>query len=75
LLDQRTGTRKTRFTVKKRKQGTLTKQVVNDKLKKLPEPLESLEHEKRLNIICKLLPFVCPKVETVSHKEDELNYW
>jgi len=51
------------------------KAIVQAELETLTETLETLEPEKRLNIVCKLLPFVCPKVETVSHKEGEPFTW
>lgn len=51
------------------------KAIVQAELETFAEKLETLEPEKRLNIVCKLLPFVCPKVETVSHKEGEPVYW
>jgi len=51
------------------------KAIVQAELETLAETLETLEPEKRLNIVCKLLPFVCPKVETVSHKEGEPFTW
>lgn len=51
------------------------KGIVNKELEGLEERLQTMEPEKRLNIVCKLLPFVCPKVETVSHKEGEPLQW
>jgi len=51
------------------------KGIVSKELEGLEERLQAMEPEKRLNIVCKLLPFVCPKVETVSHKEGEPLQW
>jgi hypothetical protein len=43
------------------------KAILKTEIEKLPEYLETLEPEKRLNVICKLIPFVLPKVESVTH--------
>jgi hypothetical protein len=51
------------------------KGVVFNELEGLEETLKLMDPEKRLNIVCKLLPFVCPKVESVSHKEGEPLSW
>jgi hypothetical protein len=40
-------------------------------LEQLPETLKGLEPVQRLNILCKLMPFVLPKVEAVSHEQGE----
>tara|TARA_R110000823_G_scaffold123120_4_gene248648 strand:+ start:736 stop:891 length:156 start_codon:yes stop_codon:yes gene_type:complete len=40
-------------------------------IEKLPETLEALDPKERLNIFCKLMPYVFPKVETVHSKEGE----
>ncbi len=47
------------------------KQIMQQEIEKLPATLESLEPKERLNIICKLMPFVFPKVETVHITEGE----
>ena len=41
----------------------------------LPKTLEKLEPKDRLNILCRLMPFVFPKVETVHAKDDEPIQW
>lgn len=52
------------------------KGLVEKELAVLPETLQSLEPAQRLNIICKLIPYILPKVEAVSHKEGEpLGFW
>ena len=51
------------------------KAIVQAELETLAETLKTLDPEKRLNIVCKLLPFVCPKVDSVSHKEGEPYKW
>lgn len=50
--------------------GTL-KGIMNKELQKLPEYLEALEPKERLNILCRLMPFVFPKVEAVHPKDGE----
>ncbi len=40
-------------------------------LAELPKTLESLEPAQRLNIVCKLLPYVLPKVEAMSFSTGE----
>lgn len=47
------------------------KNIMKDEIKKIPETLESLEPKDRLNVLCKLIPYVFPKVESVSSKEGE----
>ena len=47
------------------------KRIMQNELEKLPETLEALEPKERINVVCKLMPYVCPKVETVNPKEGE----
>jgi len=42
------------------------KALMEKELAAMPETLETLEPAQRLNIVCKLLPYVLPKVEAVS---------
>lgn len=51
------------------------KSIMQKEIEKLPETLEGLEPKERLNILCKLMPFIFPKVETVSPKEGEPMQW
>lgn len=44
------------------------KQMLQTELSILPETLKTLEPAQRLNIVCKLLPFVLPKMENVSNE-------
>lgn len=44
------------------------KSMFQKELEKLPETLELLEPKERLNILCKLMPYVMPKTGSV-------NYW
>ena len=47
------------------------KVIMQKEIEKLPETLEGLEPKERLNVICKLMPFVFPKVESVHPTEGE----
>jgi hypothetical protein len=47
------------------------KELMQKELEALPETLKELEPVQRLNIICKLITFVLPKVESVSHELNE----
>jgi len=47
------------------------KETMQKEIERLPEVLETLEPKERLNILCKLMPFVFPKVESVSHAQGE----
>lgn len=47
------------------------KTVMQKEIEKLPEYLESLEPQERINIVIKLIPFVFPKVQPVHLKEGE----
>lgn len=47
------------------------KAVMQKEIQKLPETLEGLEPKERLNVICKLMPFVFPKVETIHPTDGE----
>lgn len=41
----------------------IIKSIVEDELNKLPEYFNKLEVIDRLHILCKLIPYVCPKLE------------
>ncbi len=47
------------------------KAIMRTEIEKLPETLEALDPKERLNVVCKLMPYVFPKVETVHSKEGE----
>lgn len=47
------------------------KRVIQNELIKLPEQLEALEPKERLNVVCKLMPYVFPRVDAVHLKEGE----
>ena len=47
------------------------KAIMQNEIEKLTETLETLEPTERINVVCKLMPYVFPKVETVHPKEGE----
>ena len=47
------------------------KNIMQKELETLPATLETLEPKERLNVICKLMPYVFPRVETIHPKEGE----
>jgi hypothetical protein len=51
------------------------KVVMQREIQKLPETLETLEPKERLNILCKLMPFIFPKVEAIHPTEGEPINW
>lgn len=47
------------------------KELMQKEVEQLPDTLKELEPVQRLNILCKLIPYVLPKVESVIHTEGE----
>jgi len=47
------------------------KLMMQVELLNLPTTIKDLAPTERLNILCKLLPYVLPKVETVTHEQGE----
>ncbi len=47
------------------------KDLMQNELEQLPQTLQTLDPIQRLNILCKLMPYVLPKVESVTHKLGE----
>jgi DNA-binding transcriptional MerR regulator len=47
------------------------KEMIQKEFEQLPETLKELEPVERLNVLCKLIPYVLPKVDTVTHKLGE----
>ena len=48
------------------------KNIMQNEIEQLPKTLESLEPKERVNLVCKLMPYVFPKVESVSLDKGEL---
>jgi hypothetical protein len=51
------------------------KALMQKEISDLPQRLEKLDDEKRLGIICKLMPYVFPKIETVEASRGEHKQW
>lgn len=49
----------------------ILKELIQKELEQLPETLKGLEPAQRLNVLCKLVPFVLPKVDSVHYEKDE----
>ncbi len=47
------------------------KEIMQKEIVSLPDTLKALEPVQRLNILCKLIPYVLPKVESVTHTQGE----
>lgn len=47
------------------------KNVFRQEMERLPEYLQSLEPKDRVNALCKMIPYVLPKVESVHFEEGE----
>lgn len=47
------------------------KEMMQKELELLPDTLKDLDPAQRINILCKLMPFVLPKVESVTHRLGE----
>jgi hypothetical protein len=47
------------------------KDMMQKEIESLPDTLKELEPVQRLNILCKLIPYVLPKVESVTHTQGE----
>ena len=47
------------------------KGIMQKEVEALPETLKNLDPVQRLNILCKLIPFILPKVESIHHELNE----
>jgi len=47
------------------------KEMMQKEIESLPDTLKELEPVQRLNILCKLIPYILPKVESVTHTQGE----
>lgn len=53
----------------------LLQSIILNEIESLPLRLETMDAEKRLNFVCKLMPYVFPKVETIEPSEGECENW
>jgi hypothetical protein len=51
------------------------KLIMQKEIEKLPKHLETLEPRERVALLCKLMPFVFPKVESVAPTQGEPLQW
>ena len=64
-------TRQNKFELKTGDLRQILKDIFRQEMERLPEYLQSLETKDRLHVLCKMLPFVLPKVESVHFEEGE----
>ena len=50
---------------------TILKTVMKNEIENLPATLEHLDPKERASTICKLVPYVFPKVDSVNAKQGE----
>lgn len=53
----------------------MLKKIVHRELAALPDTLEQLDPAQRLNVVCKLMGYVLPKVEAVNASHGEPLNW
>ncbi len=51
------------------------KSIMKKEIENLPETLDQLDPKERLSFVCKLMPFIFPKVNTVHLTEGEPMQW
>ena len=54
---------------------SVLKDVLYEEIDRLPERLDELDTKDRLELLVKLMPFVFPKVQSVSQSLDEPLCW
>ena len=54
---------------------SVLKDVLYEEIDRLPERLDELDTKDRLELLVKLMPFVFPKVQSVSQSLDEPISW
>ena len=47
------------------------KRIMEKEISQLQTTLESLPAKERINIVCKLMPYIFPKVDTISSSSGE----
>tara|TARA_Y100000389_G_scaffold194018_1_gene223487 strand:+ start:226 stop:465 length:240 start_codon:yes stop_codon:yes gene_type:complete len=54
---------------------TVLKDLIYKELDEIKERLDSLEPKQRIELVIKLIPYVLPKVESISHSTNEPLDW
>lgn len=54
---------------------TVLKDLIFEELDEIKEHLDSLEPKQRIELIIKLIPYVLPKVESITHSANEPLDW
>ena len=54
---------------------TLLKDILYQELEEIQERLELLKPKERLELLIKLMPYILPKVTTISHTTNEPLDW
>ena len=54
---------------------SVLKDVLYEEIERLPDRLDELDTKDRLELLVKLMPFVFPKVQSVSQSLDEPICW
>lgn len=49
----------------------ILKEIIAKEIATIPETLEKMEPDKRLDVILKLIPYVLPKIEPISMEKGE----
>ena len=51
------------------------KELMQREIDNLPALLDQMEPKERINVICRLMPFVFPKLEAINSKDGEPVSW
>ena len=54
---------------------TVVKEILYYELENIEEHFDKLEPKERIELIIKMMPFVLPKVHTISHSTNEPADW
>ena len=54
---------------------TILKDLIYEELDEIQEHLDSLEPKQRIELVIKLIPYVLPKVDSISHLSNEPLDW
>ena len=54
---------------------TVLKDLIYRELDEIQEQLDSLEPKQRIELVIKLIPYVLPKVDSISHSANEPLDW